>query len=173
MRDTLSQGDQQKIKLEWRIWFILIFHFLNFSKMRVFLELLWANVWMFWGPKTVQNAPKELFSSEYALVWVREQNRAFILDFWGICHFFPEDGHFSHFSVTLGSCWATFLRSSNSWGHPGTPIWTPRSIVTLTAPNSLPPAQSESHIQIWDSSPWHGSGHRCMGRDVRDVSWRS
>ena len=104
---------------------------------------------------TLWNTPLEIFSSEYVLVWVQEHNRASIWTFKGFAISFPVGGQILHFLVTLGSFWTTFLRSSNLWGHSGTPILTSRSIVTLTAPHSLPPAQSESLIQIWDSSSTH------------------
>ena len=119
------------------------------------LRLFWAYFRLFWGPMTVQNLPMELTFSEYALVWVREQNRAFIFDFWEICDFFPVGSHFSPFSVTLRSFWTTFSRSSYSWGHPGTPVWTPKSKNDLSAANSLQPAQSESFREIRDTSLIH------------------
>ena len=46
---------------------------------------------------TLWNTPLEIFSSKYVLVWVREQNRAFIMDFWVICNFSPMGGHLSPF----------------------------------------------------------------------------
>ena len=61
------------------------------------LRLFWAYFRLFWGPMTVQNPPMELTFSEYALVWVREQNRAFVWDFWAICNVSPEGGHFLPF----------------------------------------------------------------------------
>ena len=52
---------------------------------------------VFWGPKTLESAPMELNFLEYALLWVREQKRAFVLDFWAICNFCPMGGHFLPF----------------------------------------------------------------------------
>ena len=60
-------------------------------------RLFWAYFRLFWGPMTVQNPPMELTFSEYALVWVREQNRAFVYDSWAICYVYPVGGHFLPF----------------------------------------------------------------------------
>ena len=109
-----------------------------------------AYVRVFWGPTTLQNPPVELIPWFYNLVWVQDQNRSFVLDFWGICDFSPVGSHFSLFLVTLRSVWATFSRWCYSWGHPGTPIWTSRCMNDLSAANSLQPAQSESFGEIWD-----------------------
>ena len=59
----------------------------------VILELVWAYLRVFWGHTTLWNTPLEVFSSKYVLVWVQEQNRAFIMDFWVICDFSPMGGH--------------------------------------------------------------------------------
>ena len=123
--------------------------------MGVFLEVLRANITAFWGPTTVQNVPIELSNSEYVLVSLREQNRAFILDFWVICDFSTVGGHFSPFLVNWGSVRTTFSKVCNSWGHPGASIRTLGSILNLTAPKSLAPAQSESLSQIWDRPVTH------------------
>ena len=128
------------------------FWFFNFVKIGVVLGRMRAYVGVAWGPRTLPNLPMELICSEYVLVWVREQNRAFIFDFWEICDFSRVGSHFSLFSVTLRSVWATFSRWCYSWGHPGTPIWTPRSMNDLSTANSLQPAQSESFGEIRDTS---------------------
>ena len=73
------------------------FLFFNFVKIGVVLGRMRAYVGVAWGPRTLPNLPMELICSEYVLVWVREQNRAFILDFWVICDFFPVGGHFLPF----------------------------------------------------------------------------
>ena len=74
------------MKLRRRICFIFILNFVNFHIMLI-LRLFWAYFRQFWGPMTVQNPPMDLTFSEYALVWVQEQNRAFVQDFWAICCF--------------------------------------------------------------------------------------
>ena len=48
-----------------------------------------AYVRVFWGPTTLQNPPVVLIFWFYNLVWVQDQNRSFVLDFWGICDFSP------------------------------------------------------------------------------------
>ena len=53
---------------------------------------MWAYLWVFWGHTTLWNTPLEIFSLKYVLMWVREQKRAFILDFWVICKFSPMSG---------------------------------------------------------------------------------
>ena len=65
--------------------------------MVVILRLMWAYFRVFWGPTTLQNPAMELKSLLYVLVWVREQNRAFILEFWVICNSSPMGGNFSPF----------------------------------------------------------------------------
>ena len=49
---------------------------------------------------TIGNTPLEIFFSKYVLMWVGEQNRAFIMDLWVICDFSPMGGHFLPFLVT-------------------------------------------------------------------------
>ena len=44
---------------------------------------------------TLWNTPLDIFSSKYVLLWVREQNRAFIMDFAVICNFSPMGGHYA------------------------------------------------------------------------------
>ena len=46
---------------------------------------------------TLWNTPLDIFSSKYLLLWVREQNTAFIMDFGVICNFSPMGGHLSPF----------------------------------------------------------------------------
>ena len=153
--DILTRGGQPKIKFEWKNCSFL---FLVFS-----ISLKWGHFWsfcgsIFWYFEFLQ--PYEILLWSYLpwnMFWCGFGN---IIEpsnwtFDGLAIFFPVGGHFLHFLVTMGSFWTTFLRSSNLWSHLGTPIWTSRSIVTLTAPDSLPPAQSESHMQTWDSSSTH------------------
>ena len=73
------------------------FSFFQFLETVVFLGLFWAYYRVFWAPTNLQNPSMELIYSEYVCVWVREQNRAFIWDFWVVCDFSLQGCHFSPF----------------------------------------------------------------------------
>ena len=73
------------------------FSFFQFLETVVFLGLFWAYYRVFWAPTNLQKPSMELIYSEYVCVWVREQNRAFIWDFWVVCDFSLQGCHFSPF----------------------------------------------------------------------------
>ena len=81
--------------------------------------LTWAYLRAFWGPTTPQNDPIELKPLEYVLVWVREQNRVFIMDFWLPCNFSPVVVTFHH---TPQTAWLSSILWLTSLPH-SVPKW--------------------------------------------------